>query len=395
MKTFGLLIVAAMLAFAAAAHADTCSQQAVTRAATLALDADRSLSALPVFDGKETDVSAAGRKAIAAMKDHLNDYTVATMRCAMEKVAVRDLQKTLAGFAGVKLPEGRPIKKPASDEPSYGGALEFDVRALSSGAIGIVARFGIECGEDAMLQIFERRGDEWAETLRTTSEPYETVAGGWWAFDYAISPRDGKGNWFVATKNVAPWCSSTWSTLRYAVLRPGADAAHPRRIFAKEDGIWWATDRYGDLKVDANGFDLRWRAESMDAGVHNREWIARYAVDDDRVHRIAPIAQSPRDFADEWVRLDWADAKDWTAVAAYGLKPLHDRLHKSRNFDFVAIRRCTDADHTEIEVERTDSGTGHVYFQVSGSKVLLMSDVSSSHDPRCRGRNLFDMNKAQ
>src|SRR6185437_14856484 len=104
------------------------------------------------------------------------------------------------------------------------------VRAPQPGLITVVARFGIECGDDAMLMIFERRGNAWVETLRTTGAPYETVAGGWGTFGYGISPRDRDGHWFVVTKNIAPWCSSTWSEIRYAVLRPGADARHPRTL---------------------------------------------------------------------------------------------------------------------------------------------------------------------
>jgi hypothetical protein len=234
----------------------------------------------------------------------------------------------------VKLPVDRAVATGKHDDDvHYGDALKFEVRAPQAGLIAIVARFGIECGEDAMLMIFERRGNAWIETLLTTSAPYKTVGGGWWTFDYGISPRDKNGHWFVATKNVAPWCSSTWSEIRYAVLKPGADAARPKTLFSKSDSIWWGTDLTGDLKVDGTGFDLRWRAESMDDGVHNREWIAHYRIDGERVYRTAPVAENPRDFADEWVRLDWADAKHWTAVVAYGLKKLHDDLHRRHAFD--------------------------------------------------------------
>jgi len=180
-------------------------------------------------------VSAAGRKAIAIIKNQLNDYTVASMRCAPDKIATENLKKTLAGFfvaaepsseRNEKLPKGGDVKghateKSDSGKPSYGGELAFDVRALSPETVGIVARIGIACGDDAMLMLFERRNGAWAETLRTQSAPYKTVAGGWWSFDYGVSPRDKDGHWFVVVKNIAPWCSSTWSEIRYAVVRPG------------------------------------------------------------------------------------------------------------------------------------------------------------------------------
>jgi hypothetical protein len=390
------LSLIAVLLVTSAAHAATCSQQEIARTATWALDAQRSLMALPVSEDTATDVSVVGRNVVAAMKDRLNGYAVATMRCAPGEVNAADLKKALTDFAGVKLPESGAVKQPPPYMPRYGDGPVFDVRLLPSDAVGIVARFGIACGDDAMLMIFERRGGAWIETLRTQSAPYKTVAGAWESFDYGVSPRDKAGRWFVTTKNMAPWCSSTWSEIRYAVLRPGADAGHPRTLLSKTDSIWWGTDRTGDLKVDATGFDLRWRAESMDDGVHNREWIAHYAVDGDRVYRTPPIVESPRDFADEWVRLDWPEAKAWTANVAYGLKPLHDRLHKMRNFDYIAIRRCA-ADQTQIEVQPTDPDAvmGHVFFEVSCSKDFQMDTVGFAASPHCKGPNLFDINKPQ
>jgi hypothetical protein len=179
------------------------------------------------------------------------------------------------------------------------------------------------------------------------------------------------------------------------VLRPGADAAHPRTLLSRSDSIWWGAGRYGDLKVDATGFDLRWRAESMDDGVHNREWIAHYAVEDERVRRIDPIAESPRDFADEWVRLDWRDAGAWTAAGGQRPKALHDSLHKRGFFEYTAIRHCKDGRHIEIEVEPTDSDGRNVFFEVEvvAKATMRMGDVSFAAHPRCRGPNLYDIGK--
>jgi hypothetical protein len=279
------------------------------------------------------------------------------------------------------------------DAASYGGPLSFNVRVISPEIVGVKATLGIACGEDALLMIFERRNNVWIETLRTQSTPYKTVAGGWWSFDYGAA-RDKDGHWFIVTKNVAPWCSSTWSEIRYAVLRPGADAAHPRTLLSKSDSIWWS-DNTGVLKVDAKGFDLRWRAESMDSDVHNREWIARYELRDDRAVRVPPIAGSPRDFADEWVRLPWPEAKHWTPNVAYGLKPLHEALRKQHYFTYDSVRRCSDENHTQIEVEPSGGDGRHVFFQVAGGTTWMMRDVGFAADPHCKGPNLYNADHPQ
>jgi hypothetical protein len=216
MNSLGLRIAIATLTISiSAAHAQSCSHQNVTRTATLAREADRSLSAVPVVDEFGTDVPVAGQKAIAATKDRLDDYTVAVMACAPAEVAQAELERTLASFAGVKLPGESSGKKRSLDMPRYGGGPYLHARLLARDVIGVEATIGIACGEDTMLMIFERRGDGWVETLRTQSAPYKTVAGGWMAFDYGVSPRDKNGHWFVVTKNIAPWCSSTWSEIRY------------------------------------------------------------------------------------------------------------------------------------------------------------------------------------
>jgi hypothetical protein len=163
MKTFGIGIAAAALTLACGvAQADICSSQGISRAAALVLDANRTLGALPVGDGMQTDVSVKGQTMIVAFKSRVGDYVSAVMRCQTGDVAPNAVEKALAGFAGAKLPSGSPVKRrERGDDLRYGDALAFEVGMPQPGMIAIVARFGIECGQDAMLMIFERRGTAW------------------------------------------------------------------------------------------------------------------------------------------------------------------------------------------------------------------------------------------
>ena len=43
---------------------------------------------------------------------------------------------------------------------------------------------------------------------------------------------------------------------------------------------------------------------------------------------MAPLADTPEDFLDQWAQAEWNDAKRWTkAGPSLGLEEWHDRLH--------------------------------------------------------------------
>src|SRR5262249_29215074 len=143
--------------------------------------------------------------------------------------------------------------------------------------------------------------------------PYKEVSGAFGSFDFAISPADGARRWFVVAKSVKPWCSSTWSTIRYAALRPSPGRLSPRVLYAAEDVIWWGSEDLGEIAAGPADFTVRFHAGSMDLGIHSRVWLRHFAVHGDVVRRIPPVAVSARDFADEWINSPWQDAASWTA----------------------------------------------------------------------------------
>jgi hypothetical protein len=345
------------LAFAAPAAAD-CLRPDVEHA-RLALEA-----ALPKED-MATDVNARESAAIAAMKTRLKAYVAATVRCG---AGDPKLLETLLAAAAPQ--------------------LRFDVRRLGPALIGVTASFGIQCGSDTLLAVFAPKDGIWLPVLQLQSAPYKKVSGAWDMFDYALSPPDKTGHWFVVTKTVAPWCSSTWSSIRYGVWRPGRAKAS----FQATDPIWWGNEDYGRLALGTNDFTLRFHAESIDDGRHNREWVRHFAIDGGKVMRIAPFADSPQDFVEEWVQSDWKQARAWTAPAIQALvKDVQAEFHAKPYGNYKSIRRC-GGDTVEIEVEPAGT-TGSLFFQVAGAKDFRLVGLANAADPRCAGKNLFDPNK--
>jgi hypothetical protein len=219
------------------------------------------------------------------------------------------------------------------------------------------------------------------------------------AFDYGISPQDEAHGWYVVIHNIAPWCSSTWSSIRYQALRPTADPLEPKTILSNSDGMWWGNEDYGKVKVGKNESALRFHSSSIDGGVHNRVFIRHYSVSGDTVRRTQPVAVSPRDFVDEWIVSPWKEASQWSAKPSLTqLQQAHRMMSRHKDserilLEYGSIFRCSDGKRYQVELgEMTGpkfEAEKSVYFQVAGDGPFTMVKVSGTPDPKCSGRNLL------
>jgi hypothetical protein len=366
-----------LLLLGAAPASAACDPTTVHHVTEDLANARKALRALPVADGQDTQVAAPAQAAIATMKMRIGAYVLATLQCHPD-----DNAKTLATALSVAAVAAGP------SDTGYGTSLDFTVQQPRPKLLVVDTAFGISCGSDNMLMIFAPAKDGWREVLRLQSKSYDTVAGAYDFFDYAISPPDAAGQWFLVQKNITPWCSSTWATIRYSVLRPLADPLKPRILLDGSDPVWWGNDDTGRLSVGARDFMLRFHAESIDGGVHNREWVRRFSVAGDTVRRIPPLADSPRDFADEWIVSDWSAIAPWTAKPQ--LQALHDKLKAVGHFDYISVRGCRVPSRTQIEVEDPDGQT-HYYFLVAAGADMRMLDAAQTPDRTCTGPNQFKM----
>ncbi|HEY1629901.1 MAG TPA: hypothetical protein VGF56_01205 [Rhizomicrobium sp.] len=373
------LVLLAFLALALTpAEAAMCSHADIAKAARAAKSARASLTAIPLGDDIDAAIAPAARPLIANLKTLLAELATITMRCQTEYLDAPAAQRELAALA--EAGEPRQIDR-------YGQAFSVAVTRMPLGFVTVTTGFNVKCASDEVVQIFADEGGVWRERLRIQNPPYKDAAGASSDVETRISLPDKSGRWFAVTKSVVPWCSSTWSSIRYAVLRPSDDPAHPHVLLSRSDSIWWGGGDMGRLAVDIHGFDLRFHAESIDAGRHNREWVRDFSVEGDSVKRTGLIALSPRDFAEEWIQSKWDEAKGWTASGA-PLRPIHDRLHAKPYGDYRSIRAC-GLGLTQIEIA-PDGNDASVYLLVSGGTNFTMMNVSGSSDRRCTGKNLYD-----
>jgi hypothetical protein len=254
-----------------------------------------------------------------------------------------------------------------------------------AGWTAVVARVGIPCGSDAQLLIYARRDGRWQRLLRWASADYARIDGAWESLEYRVSPRDANGRRFVAVHHIRPWCSSTWSTIDYAVLRPTPGSDRPEVVLQGSDSLWWGGEDLGRLSVDARHVDLRFHAASIDGGLHSREFIRRYDLAGDKPVRVAPIAANARDFVDEWIVSDWTDAQRWTSPPHDSFRTLHQALQAQRrastSFEFGQLNACTAAAQTQVEL-RSDDGRAW-FFRVRGDGDFRVQRISDTPDPDC------------
>ncbi len=365
-----VVLAAALAAGGASAQCPADAAAGPVREATARLQAVHA-------EDMDTEVPAAARARLATLKARLADLADAEMGCAGPDARAEDVQADLQRLAGLD----------SGDEAQgagYGRGLDFAVRRWPGGRIGIVATVGIQCGSDASLFVFERTPDGWREAIRWQAPPYAQVSGGFEAFDYALSPPGPDGRWFAVAKSVTPWCSSTWAQIRWAILRPGLSPAAPRVLRAATESIWWGGDDTGSVEAGERTAELRWHAESIDTDVHNRPWIRRFVVDEDAARRIAPVAETPRDFADEWIVTPWREAAAWTAPAARRPSAaLHDRLRRLHFLSYTSLRACP-AGLVQVALEKDGA---RYFLRVSEGPDYRLVSVARRPDPRCRGPN--------
>jgi hypothetical protein len=328
--------------------------------------ARRDLLALPLQGSGE--VSAAAQTLIQSLKAALGEFVTRELGCARPDIAAMELQQTLTEDAHATGLDNDPEDEGfARDAGNYGYALIFEVRRSAGDAqlLSVAVQFKIECGFDAMLSVFDASGGSFVERLRWQSPPYDKISGALGSFDYRISPKDPGGQWYVLAKSIPPWCSSTWSSLNYAVLRPTATPSAPRVVYHAAPALWWGGDDYGELNADAQDFEVRFHGPSKDHDQLVRPWIEHFTLKGDVVRRVPPVAESAADFVDEWIQEPWQEAVRLTDPKAANSRALHETLRARSGITYRTQRRCESTGRQEVLAQSEDGATSY-YFAVTG-----------------------------
>jgi hypothetical protein len=295
---------------------------------------------------------------------------------------------------------------PSNKWTAYGEIrrINFDLKADYDPPLLIVStQLWLPCGStdpDSAIYVFRGMSRRWELVLSSDSD-FDPVGGDDESgLQYKISPRDSRGRWFVAVAQLPPSCGGDGNVLRYKVLRPGSNADKPTVLVAQREVIDRSFDPPFRLEVQGDWFAVtEGKQRVLGGGTGVR--ILRYAVDTNKIRRIAPLAVYPEDFLDEWARLSWDEAQQWVIESSEdSLKKWHTRLNNigKNSSEIEFIRRCSgtgDSEGTWLIDLAVDSRSERsmedrrVYVQVSKkNNTFFVNDIRENLPAGCSGKTL-------
>ncbi|HYG30271.1 MAG TPA: hypothetical protein VD887_08660 [Allosphingosinicella sp.] len=394
MLTGVLFVLLALFGRADAPAPAPCSDQAVRERGAAVAEARARLSLLPVGE-METRLSPAAQVAIETLKDRLVEFVELTVVCSRPAEAAEPLEERLAALSDAAPP--RLVVTPEEVRDMHGAWLTYEAAVPSAqpGLLAVVVRFGIECGEDALFLLFDRRAGVRALMVRR-SPPYDEISGGYQQLTYSVSPPDRNGRWYVATASTRPWCSSAWRGIVYDLSRPGPDPQRPRIFYERTVSGYIGNDILAVLRAEADRFQIEHDGGIVDTDIIVRRHVETYALDGDAVRRIQPAAFNVRDFVDAWIGAPWTEAGDWSAPAP-AIADAHRRLSALEGSEgvglgFGPIRRCrSGATEVRLDPRRYDNAGGRLapwYVYVRGPGPFQIAGAGQERSEPCLGPDL-------
>jgi len=342
------------------------------------------------------------RTQVGALKDALVKAVDESMRCAIVSEGAAAMEATLAKRLDANQPE-KPFTPQAGEideleDGVYGATLKVAVStpANAQQLRAVEVSFGIECGDDTVLMLYEAKSEGWRRVLRWQSPEYADISGAFGdLFAYAVIPGAMTSEMRMVVAHGTPWCTSRFSGFAIDVLAPAVHGDTPRVVWHTARG-YSRGDFATSLRATRDGFELRINEPTMDANVFERTVVYHYRISGDHVERIEPIALNGRGFVEEWLDMPWDEAKGQTSVdAAEPMKIVHDRYSESQkdtktfvSYSYGPVRACLVKGRYEVEMD-ADPG-GPQYFAIKqGQNGYTMVNFGTTQDERCGGPDLM------
>ena len=270
----GLALPASAGGLSAEAQTSACAANALPEAAkaVAALRHQLHEQAVPEDD---PHVPAAVATQLSALKDALTQPADAVLACASPEASASDLQKTLADALHANLSaaaETTLALRDGEDLGAYGSDLAVEVLPLfrSPRYLDVNFRYGIECGDDNLLLVFEVGSPDgpsattataWHPVRRWDAPKYNTVGDAFGDFVLLtpLSGFPGQRNWRFVVAHGHPACGHPASPSRFDLdlLEPTADPAHPDAVWHLEHPYLRPEEPRLSTTEDTLTFELR------------------------------------------------------------------------------------------------------------------------------------------
>ena len=239
----------ALLLPAAASTQASCSSSALPEAAKQVIAVRHQLHEQTVGEN-DPKVPATVATQLGQFKDALANAAQAAFACAPADVSPEDLEKTLATALHANQSSASETvieTKNKRDLGAYGSDLSVQVFPLYSSPryFEVDFRYGVECGDDNLLLVFETGGahatagsPHWQPVLRWGAPTYNTVADAYGDFVLLtpLSGFPGQRNWRFVVAHGQPGCGAATRPSHFDLdlLEPSDDPAHPQVVWHLE-----------------------------------------------------------------------------------------------------------------------------------------------------------------
>jgi hypothetical protein len=233
--------------------------------------------------------------------------------------------------------------------------------------------------------------------MAVENNDYPQVNGAQDYFEYAISPKDQQGDWYVVAAEIPGWCTSCWSGIHYKVLRPGPTLGAPKVLLNGEDGVYRCGEPAYKLVLEPAGFRIDYVAgEWLDFELFTTIQADRYVVSSDHVSRIAPIAYTPQDFVNAWTQMPWNEALRWSGPAQLAShESWHDLLQPDSDKRYLGLSKiefvqpCNNPPtrwQIGLTADRDNAESPRLFFTVSMKRDSFnLEGIDVERPPGCPG----------
>lgn len=250
-------------------------------------------------DAMDVQLPVAVRPLLRQLKQQLRELISATLNAQgmRHQTPLQIRANVLAQLAQVGVQVPPPEESGASSNSFdtsyvYGDIHQITIQrpAKHLDLLAVTTTIGICCGQDTSFYLFKKNGKQWQLILAQEANGYADISGAHERFEYALAPPDRRGNFFIVTANVNPWCTSAWQSLRYQVMRVSRDADTPQILLNQKSTIYLGVGPPDyRLRVQAKGFSLTFYGEASPKAISDGEITQRkvlhYAVDGNRVRQ--------------------------------------------------------------------------------------------------------------
>jgi hypothetical protein len=321
-----------------------------------------------------------GTPALTDVKHKLRDWIESRLREFRDRDDVRAFAHELnTELYSAKLScdwSARPSAKDCPDrgQPGYLGDIKLDFGEM----LVVTTAVGIECRFDESAYVYFFSNSRWRRFWQSETNDYDEhryvplnfLSIQLSSRDYRNQAADPNERMLLVLARDPAHCESNWYNVYYRVWQLRIDRPEEKLLL---DGGEMAFQRdWVDGIVEPREVLIEYTTKTTFTDFEPRRVVRHYVLKGGKLEREDPVALRPQDFADEWMRTEWAASSRWTSA---GVNPISlERMHRKENFEggeYSFTNYCEKRpEHWQVDLAwttfdgKTMVDTKHMYFLV-------------------------------